>query len=226
MGTVTALYLIGTRLELQPLYRKVLLLAGLLTLSLAFYVLIIAYLVIRLVRDRDVWWSMGVVVVLAALVLVNLDKVSDLPLISRVVVGAEYGAWDNRTSSGFDQEFKGFLSDDTYTIMFGYGNAAHTKLGVVSSSIKSIVYNHGVIGSILLLFLLATVYVNVYSCSPLRVWVRGAPFVIIFLMFSYQRPGILTPLYMSIFCFGLGLEVSRGLQQKMSEVAPENRTAL
>lgn len=199
LGTIVILYLAGVRFDMRPRYRKILFIAALLTLSLAFLFLFLLFLLLSFFRDRRsfIWSFIAVAVGIA--VFMNLEQTADLPLISRVVQAIETGSLDSRASVGFDKEFSMYIEGDWKTLLFGFGNAAHTTLGVNMSSGKSLLYNYGIVGMLMVLVFFAAVYASVFSAMPAQALAASLPFIVVFFASAYQRPDILTPVYFSIF---------------------------
>ncbi len=202
LGTITSLYLVANRYSLTRLRNKIIFFLGLASLSLAFYFISFIYLVIKSILDKN----FNVIIVLVAaisgliFILTQFD-ISDIPLLSRLAFGLEEpGNINNRTGSGFESALQTFIDGNSSDILFGMGNAAHTQLQAGSSSIKALFYNYGVFGC----FLIFGFYVIVFLRFLDRRSVKDSlVFVLIFFISAYQRPDILSPVYFSIFVYGL-----------------------
>ena len=175
---------------------------GVFSFSLAFYILLIARLLIYASEKGFKKTIILLPLLLIAFgVFLNVDFHNEqIQLIQeRLRISDNRLSGDNRTTKSFDIEYESFLHEDMTTVLRGNGLDAHMQNSrmVGSSSYKILIYNYGIIGSVLLLLLLyLIVNSSGFSKSNLAYW-------IIYLLSMYQRPGVFTVLYMGILVCGL-----------------------
>jgi hypothetical protein len=143
LGTISALYLCARNLKLTCRTSKLFFVVGCLSLSLAFYFIILAYYLLNCLFNFKVKSMLiALCFALIAISAVPTSTMSELPLISRVYNNIEnIENIDNRTNTVFEDAFNDYVEGPVSTLMFGLGNAAHTQLGVGLSSVKSLFYS-------------------------------------------------------------------------------------
>jgi hypothetical protein len=205
LGTIIALYLTLNKFKLDSLKNKILLVAGIMSMSLAFYLLCMIYFILNSLFFNHWRKLFYMFIVFAVLVTGALNLDLKIPVIERI---ADYSdditKIDNREGSQFSYEFERFIQGDEINIFTGMGNAAHTVIKGGSSSAKSLLYNYGLIGcvGILLLYAFSLVYIGQYQ---LFLSFRNVvPFICVFLFSIYQRPDVLNPVYFMLFIYGIG----------------------
>lgn len=198
VGTVSALLLVGNRFNFKSFYVKILLISGIITFSLAFFVIVIASLVIELILRRN----FRIVIIIGcffSLFILFSTYLEDNYLIQRYVLNriTNLGSGlivDNRTTQSFDYEFEQFFHRGLNTILFGEGVGSRSDnmnlLG--SSSIKLVIYDSGIIGFSALILL----FIVLVLCHKSK---QAVIFLVIFIASMYQRPSVLNYAYILIF---------------------------
>lgn len=158
VGTFAALFLAGDEFRLKGRLRNIIILiGGILSLSMAFYILIIITLAIKSFNKGFLKFSIVLIlIILSYNVIVTIE--TDNYIISEIfqkrfkIVGISL-AGDNRASQSFNYEFDEFMKSDFLRILFGYGKGASQNNPRMfgSSTYKMLIYDFGVIGFVMLL---------------------------------------------------------------------------
>lgn len=195
VGTVSALFLAATQFNIQNWKGKVLFISGILSFSFAFYVIIVIYLMFKNVKTL-----LKLIAITLFLIILLPDEIKDNRLVKNYVeekinkTFSDIDSVDNRTDSIFDNAYKDFLP--TTNIYLGLGKDATANLNTGSSSYKTIIYNHGIIGFIsILLFYIVLLYNIKYKNQLFQL----IPFFIVATASIYQRPTLETIWYLVIF---------------------------
>lgn len=223
LGTISSLYLVSTKFKFSRKIDYIFLISGILSLSLAFYVIAILYFIFHSLLYSK-YKRLLVFIMLGVTVLSVLpEELIELPLVSRIYSGLDDpSSLNNRTSSNFDQIYTNFINGDEFTLFRGNGNAAHTQIGTGLSSIKSLLYNYGLIGCFLIFFLYFITLINKITTYQ-EVEFRGVIiFILLFIASAYQRPDLLTPHYYFFFLYGISQSI--GTKSKLKIVG--NRRCL
>lgn len=193
VGTIGALLLAGDNLRLKGKWQNIIILiAGILSFSLAFYVLVFLTITIKYLNKGMIKFVISMMVVIVLLFLV-LNIETDNPLIKRYIQNRiftdEGFIISNRTNDTFDYAFNSFLKDDTKYVLFGYGNgmAINNRYIAGSYSYKMLIYDFGVIGFSFIVgwLIFASLRLNKGNRDCLLL-------LIVFLVSIYQRPYVIT----------------------------------
>lgn len=189
VGTSTALLLIarGVRLR-RDIVNKVLLIAGALSFSAAFYALMLIYGLLRRPLITIAATATALVLILST-ALANASVVQ-LYVLSRFTMTGGRLLADNRVSTLFTALYEDFWNADLVTRLFGASHDVTILVNTGSFSYKVIIYAYGVFGFALLL-----AYLTVGTLSVLRT--RAAlTLLVVFLASIYQRPDALALPYL------------------------------
>lgn len=200
VGTVSALLLTVTRFDIRNWKGVVLLVSGVLSFSLAFYVLACIYLLLK--KPSYLFVLVG----LLSIVFVSLPShIKDNRLIEYYVIERgealflNFDEVDNRVDDCFERYYREFLNSTDILIGNGYKASIGTTCNV--SSYKTIIYDYGILGFLVIVFL----YVLVIA-SKIRTrtdFFNIVPLLIIFIATSYQRPAFDTFWFFAIFLGGI-----------------------
>ena len=148
-GTCCALILCADKFNLRKIGNIILLIAAIFSFSLAAMLIALIYLAFISIKNRH---SMSATVVLvgAFLLLASINSSNDSfeQLLSRVDLKNKTFK-DDRTNDVFEKELEK-QRESTVDFLFGYGEGINKGKGVVVSSFKSNILEHGLIGSVLL----------------------------------------------------------------------------
>lgn len=224
LGTLAALFLIGERLNFKNSKNKwkciICLIAGIMSFSLAFYLIIFIYYAILCVFNRK---FKNILVVLLAIV-IYLGFVS-IPLKdgvlknlqSRITITESGLNGDNRTNEQFDELIEEFNENSSlYSLAFGYGDGSIAQVQISNnidgSSYKSFIYNYGYIGFASLILWL--ILYGLFNAKSLRMAAHKAQvwaIVIAYIMNIYQRP---TSFYLGYLMIMIGaIEIIRNEEE-------------
>lgn len=205
VGTLAALYYsaIIHRKDMK-VWKIVLLIEGLFSFSLAFYLLIVVVYCIRLVQSGFVKLIIGFSLLLFAGVLffsVDFQSEQLRNIQKRFDFSSGVLFKDNRTSASFDEAYEGFNdSDNLRELVFGYGfNYVESQENMASSySYKMLILNHGYLGVLLYVgfFILYVILIK-------RPNEKNVCFIVAFLTSIYQRPYVMSQQYILLFLTAL-----------------------
>ena len=197
-GTICALILCASSLNLKKKSNIIILIAGFLTFSLAFIITLVIYLLLKYLKDVR---TVILTVLLTCFYLFLLPNIyTGNPtidrFIQRMIITDEGLADDNRTTDELEYVFDDVVKNKP---LFGYGEGylktQNLKGGV--SSYKTYIIQYGFVGCILLWgsLLLAALYKNKNYLSII--------YIIVFFVNIYQRPNIMTLQYQILLFGGL-----------------------
>ena len=183
-------------------------LGGILSFSLAFYVMSIIGLVLRFVKKnkKAIFIIIGILF-LGYYLFISIDFKNEqlTNLQQRIIItnGALNG--DNRENSSYKKEFDMFLdSGDAETLLFGNGEGStlNNPNMVESFSYKSIIYDYGFIGFTFIIFWIS---LCAYFTSKGQL-IKNLDYFSLFIVFIlsiYQRPNVLDAAYIIALFGGL-----------------------
>lgn len=194
VGTVAALLLCADQYTIQKNKTNIILLiGGFLSASLAFVLLTVAYLILKLLINRSYkqLCSMLGILLLAITVILILDKIEIFHnnVIARL-------SWDrlinnNRESTEFVDIFNDFVKSNN--LWFGHGRNNPIFGKVDASSYRVLLYNFGIVGFTLIIGWFAYWGIKYsHACKTSII------FYIVFILSIYQRPWI-----MNLYCIVL-----------------------
>lgn len=197
-GTICALILCASSLNLKKKSNIIILIAGFLTFSLAFIITLVIYLLLKYLKD---FRTVILTVLLTCFYLFLLPNIytgnhTIDRFIQRMTITDEGLAGDNRTTDELEYVFDDVVKNKP---LFGYGEGylktQNLKGGV--SSYKTYIIQYGFVGCILLWgsLLLAALYKNKNYLSII--------YIIAFFANIYQRPNIMTLQYQILLFGGL-----------------------
>lgn len=202
VGTLCGFFIAACHNRMDKKWVILLLIEGIFSLSLAFYLLLVIYAIVYA-------WSKGFVRVagtilalaLGLLLFVNIDfhNESIAHIQSRIDLTSTILVEDNRSNDTTDAEIKGFLNEGNIDVLIGKGRGASSKNANISGwSYKFLLYDYGIIGIVL--------YIGFFIFYA---WKRGRfnkstfPFIAVFIASIYQRPYVFSKLNITIFMLGI-----------------------
>ena len=202
-GTFLGLLVISDDVNLKKIGNIIMILAGVMTFSLAFVYLVTGWLIYKNSKNwRVVFVLLIGLVVVAAIPYIRFDNRSFELFFRRIVKFV-----DNRTTESFNHFFKKFIR--TPKIWFGIGGG-YNAIGVLS--IKLFLVEYGLIG--LAIYVLYIVRLGMYNA---RKNINALFYIALFILSMYQRPDVLSPVYMVLLVSGTeNILKIRGIQ--MNEV--------
>ena len=206
LGTICGLTLCATKLDLKKPDNMIIFIAGILSFSMAFFLLVFIYMLLNSWKNRK---YLNIIVVSAMIVLFILPNIhTNIRIIDKTIKRfqiTETGfAADNRTTKEFDIVYKDVLSKSP---LFGMGNGYFDHLHIkLILSYKVFVIDYGIVGCILIwgsLFISALLF-RKYDFTILT-------YIIVFFTSIYQRPRIFNIQY-ELLLFGGILFLSRQVE--------------
>lgn len=232
-GTWAAFYLCADGLNLKKKENIILFVAGTLALSLAFFLLIIIYYILKNLSEWKKWIWVVILAILYLMVLPNVHTGNYAidNVLERMVFTNEGLAGDNRYGLLFERVWEQTISSGKILFGQGAGYAEYygTGQGQGLASIKSFIVNFGIFGTIIIYVPLLIVSVK----QALRYKNKEMLFYIIISYVNlYQRPGLfLTPNFIIFLCgiaytafqrvpdVGMGQELSGSVTAKPVKVS-------
>ncbi len=219
VGTFAALLLIADRFDLRKKGNLVLLAAGVLSFSLAFFILCVGYILLCAATEKRKDWLTCLLlgVLLLAIFLPYLREASPVieQLASRFTITSDGLAGDNRTNGDYDVFFTGYMQTTDRWLGMGTGAKDSLTRGA-NLSYKNLIIDYGLLGfGYLLLGLL---------CLPLAGKWRSRQclfFVLLFLVSIYQRPHVMTLSYLALLFGGTEYIFAREVRAVESAMADE-----
>ncbi|MGG2017467.1 polymerase [Bacillus sp. S10(2024)] len=201
VGTVSALILISKRFKLNRLYEKIILIAGILSLSMAFYLLIGLYLLLRSKKYAFLF-------IIAYILIFSLTP-KDSYLYNRILYRFEITdkgvVGNNRTNDGFTYVYNDFKSSSIREQLFGMGEKEYfdKALNYKSDALswKTFTIINGYI--LLLLHSLFFIYICLKEKNK-----TAMVFALFYFMSIYQRPFDFSLGYWLIFFGGILLSLN------------------
>lgn len=196
LGTLCALLFICTHKKSTFLEKVILLVTGVLTFSLAFFILVFMYVAIKvcLKNPRNIIF-VGVFIMLF-LSIPNIDFHNELlnRTAARFRITDTGLAGNNRTTAAFDYEFKEFIKSSD--VWIGRGNGYNVGSG--NASWKSYyLMPYGIIGTVGMfgLWLVAALY----RCDKSK---EELIYILLFFASLYQRPNAIQSIWGYVVLFG------------------------
>lgn len=161
-GLGTICFFLLTTLEYKDSKRTflVLLLAGLLSFSLGFYVLITMWTV---VRSRTLGFSQIILGVFAVIFLMTYFSGFVEERIVERVSGRDMASLDDRTDEIVDKKLKEISTD--YRLYFGMGNRSfynwQETAGGTSAGVKNFIFQYGIVGLVILIIGFSTTVIKI-----------------------------------------------------------------
>ena len=215
VGAVNILLLIGQSFDLKSKKNKFLLFTGLLSFSLAFYLLLLAYISLSVLVDENIrkaivknkfsiiffivfFFSSGLFSFFIS------DRVEDLKI-------DESGVNSTRTTVTFSEYFDFYFSQNTKHIIFGHGGGANSQSNAYEGSkginYMAFLYNYGFLGFFLFFY---TLFYLVFNKS-----FSSIAFVFIILLSFYQRPSMIDTGYFLLF-FSIAYSLNDKIKKQLN----------
>lgn len=207
VGTLNGLLLIAAG-NIKAFKKQfiILLIAGIMSLSLAFYVLLAFYLIQRIFNFH--FKDIAILGVVGLLAFMFMQDTIGEAIIDRVA-SEEY---DDRSSASFQLKFDSYIRSSD--VFLGRGIGAVRKIqdfGEGSDGVKKELYERGILGLIIVFLVFSITYFKVTPISRL-----GLYFFIVFWICFYQRSNIFDPpISTTFFVTPLLLNIYRGNYEKI-----------
>ena len=225
VGTVAALLLCGKKFAIKNDWKaKLLLLITIMSFSFAGYILVFAYILLKLFKEGK--WKLVVVLLLAAfslLILVNVD-LSNTPMagIQRRIQITDAGISfvNNRQTSTFEKGYLQFRRAGLLTKLFGFGYGASSRNSYLlgSSTYKLTIYDGGYVGFAIKMLFFILYFAKWIKLQNIKKYWNAICLLVIFLVSIYQRPSVFYAYYF-IALFGGASRLVIDVDSKIKEGA-------
>lgn len=202
IGTMIALLLAAGFGKLEKRWIVILAIEGILSLSLAFYLIVLIFFMTRMfLKGGRKLVVFLLVLIMGFTIFINVDFENEMlsGIQSRIDITSFYLFEDNRTTNTFDEEYADFWREGGYPLLVGYGYGAYDENPRMTGSLsyKCLFYDYGIVGTLLYLGFFVTLAM-VFGVNR-----KTIPFLLAFFASVFQRPYILTVYYISIFLASL-----------------------
>lgn len=229
LGTLAALFLVSERLKIKDKWQNILcLIAGILSFSLAFYIIIIIYYCGMCIFNRKFKNIMLIVIaIILYFVFLNIqfEDSAIQNLQSRISVTETGLAGDNRTNDQFDLLMNDFNENSNiYTLIFGRGDGAIAEVqsdnNIDGSSYKCFIYNYGYLGfsSIIIWLILFGVFKTKQMKSK-EAKAQTWSIILAYILNIYQRPTSFYLGYMLILIGAIEIISSGGKAKENGKIS-------
>lgn len=216
VGTIIALFLVSQGFKLKGNWKNiVLIIAGICSFSLAFYMLVIVYFILynlSQMKFKNVLILMILPIVYILFMNMSFENEILEQLQSRFLITSTGLSGDNRTNQKFDRIFENYLHSDIFTLMFGFGMGVIQEIqreGLIDgSSYKCYIYNYGIVG-----FGLTIIWILMYAWNKFKIRLSKIfseqkkmqiiILAIVYIINMYQRPSTFHPSFMLILLGGM-----------------------
>lgn len=189
VGTISAILLVSDKLNLKNKYNIPILVSGILSLSLFFYVIIILYMLL-FSSNR---YRLCIAFILLLIVSLYGFLETEYPFLNRFVFENGKLSGDTRTSDSFETWYNNFVYSTDFWVGLGGNSAQSINRG--GASYKDIIVNYGFIFFVFYLFAFL-----LYILSKSRKKTNNILCIFILICTLYQRPSISDFFYLFLWC--------------------------
>lgn len=196
VGTICALILISDKMKLNNFFNIIIFIGGVMSLSIAFYIMILIYILFNLRK----YFVFMIKMILISVIIYNLSPSSyketiENKLISRFKIDNNYNLSGNNRESGIQYNYIQYLSSNTKELLLGLDRFELDG----SSSWKNILISSGIIGISIILIFYSLIIFNLNFSLNYQHFI----FIFIFILSFLQRPQIIHPSYALIFIYAM-----------------------
>ena len=196
-GTIIAFYLCADQLNLRKKDNLILFIAGLLTFSMAFYVITLLYLAFMTRHKPKILFFWIILLFVVLFILPEIDLGSSMnKLVHRFSFEDGEFVGNNRSKEPIDQTLEDMIG--TSDMWFGYGQGYASDLAVETSTYKSYIIDYGFVGFFLMF---GSLFLTTFFEARKNIYVLI--FLICFFASVYQRPGIYNLVYFVVLLGGM-----------------------
>jgi hypothetical protein len=197
VGTISSFILFGNKYNLKIKRNIIILIAGLFSLSLFFYLSTALFLIIFNIKSiKKIALILAILVIGTSIISKNefLNKI----ILSRLAFSNEKGiAGNNRTNDNWDKEYESFNKSNDFLFGRGRGAFDNNKYNRAIASYQSITFDYGLIGLIIIIICYFLIFMN-YSNLKTSSLMIG-----LLILSLYQRPWIFDYYYSILTVSGL-----------------------
>ncbi len=195
-GTFLALYLIAGKCNFKRIDNIIMLIAGFLTFSFAFFLLIIMYYIFKLFKKPQKIFIALIIICALVYVLPIIAKHNEMIayFFERFSIEDGHFSGDNRTNDFFLPYWEKFINGGP--LLFGYGLGYLNEIESGALSYKCVIIEHGYIGAALFW---GTLFLSVSKNLRTPAFI----FIILFFVSIYQRPNVIAIYYLLLLMGGI-----------------------
>jgi hypothetical protein len=195
LGTIAALMLLADKVNLQKKSNIIIFIGGLMSLSLAFYLLISFFFFFYSKQYLKVILSLILSIGIIYLVLPNnIQKEIKIRTIDRLSLNDNYTIKGYNRDSEDSYNYENWQQSDIFYFLFGTNANADG-----SSSWKNILAYHGYMG----FMVLTIIYFLLFQLFSYKLNYDTVIFILLFFLSFLQRPNIVSPVYILIFSYAI-----------------------
>lgn len=146
MGTMMAMFLIADNFNLKKMGNIIMLLAALCTFSLAFYLIVAAYLLVSVIRDKKKLIPIAIIAIIGVFAIPKLAEQDEVIGEFTERFSTEEGSLD-RVTGDFNTLYDNMFKNGDW--LFGYGSGYTKGKDLAASGYKPHILQHGVVGFII-----------------------------------------------------------------------------
>lgn len=210
VGTFSAFILITLGYRLKEWKNYVILAAGILSFSLAFYIISVLYFILKggSAEKSKILIALLIFYVIGSNIPFVQERIFDRVLISDGKI-----AGDNRLTEDVAITMERFLvSDDKW---LGYSKRLDETDNVGGASWQALVWDYGIVG----VFFISVFFFLLARSKPIIFSRESVVFIILFVFSIYQRPHVFEPSYILLFIGGL-VYISNSLRCELKSNVP------
>lgn len=202
VGTMAALFIASGYKRVDKRWLMILLIEGIFSLSLAFYILMIVFFIFESLRQGAIRLGISIMIVLGIFcIFINteFENPTMVAIQNRIDANSFLGIKGNRTTKIFDELYNEFIENKNYQFYFGNGMGAVSKDDRINASYsyKCLIYDYGVIGiCIYILFFIV-------AAQTIGINLNTLPYLSVFWASIYQRPYVFNTMYLIIYLSAL-----------------------
>ena len=198
LGTMLGMCLVADGLDLKKKENIILFIAGCFSLSLAFFMLLICYLFMRLLKNPKMLrtFIIGLIVILLLLPLLYKIEMVAIFLDRFTFVDGKWVGY-GRTPDAIDRYWSALIRNGDYA--FGYGSGYLSYIGYGYISYKSLIFEYGILGTLILWGSLMSA--ALWRCG--NKYKFCIPFIVCYFINIVHRPTLFDPCFLLILFGGI-----------------------
>jgi len=199
VGTISALILSANKFLIKKKEDYVILFSGILSFSLAFYVLTLLYLLLSSFSKIKYLFILAMLILSVSIASQFNDTVHQYT-IDRLEVNDKGIKGDNRAGTELEEAYIDWKNGDAIDIFFGNKNLYDAD---GSASIKQIAVKTGLLGFFIIFLIF---FLCFYVAKPQNKHIMSMSifaFFIVFFSSMYQRPDVVKPIFIFLFMLGV-----------------------
>lgn len=193
VGTLAALFIAAGYEKVDKKWLILLGVIGGLSFSSAFYLLTVLFIITKSFQKGALKITIAMIVITVTyFLIINLQTGNTVITFLQYKLSFD-GFFQRRVTSAFRFVYEEFVNNGGITLLFGMGHYQAMKLQTEAYTYKMLIYDYGIVGTILYLGFFGAVLV--YKKNVMD----NLPFLIVFFVSIYQRPYVLNYFMITLF---------------------------